>query len=119
MYFLTYTVAVGCGKKKWNELLQEFCDLTRSLDAKVAHSSADKFPPPTYVKIRQNAAKFELFILLRLSFQIWEEYHKQKEVIAATIPSAVYDVIYSRSVQFPIVSLPSSGSYTGTIELWN
>ncbi|KDR09704.1 ATP synthase mitochondrial F1 complex assembly factor 1 [Zootermopsis nevadensis] len=38
--------------------------------------------------------------------QIWEEYHKQKEVIAAAVPSIVYDTINLRSQQFPVFVFP-------------
>ncbi|KAJ9582667.1 hypothetical protein L9F63_022988 [Diploptera punctata] len=38
--------------------------------------------------------------------QIWEEYHKQRDVIAAAISSDVYDVFYSRTLKFPIFLFP-------------
>ncbi|PSN47881.1 hypothetical protein C0J52_01263 [Blattella germanica] len=38
--------------------------------------------------------------------QIWEEYHKQKDVIAATISSSAYDIIYEKSVKYPIFLFP-------------
>jgi hypothetical protein len=79
----------------------------------LTHSSTDKCIP-VYVKLDEIQRNL---LYLCLSFQIWEEYHKQKEVIAAAIPSVVYDVIYSRSLQFPIVSIPNSGLHTGTKEL--
>lgn len=44
---------------------------------------------------------------------IWEEYHKGKEVIAATIPLEVYDVIRHNMHQFPtfLFPLPRSQGY--------
>ncbi|XP_069693043.1 ATP synthase mitochondrial F1 complex assembly factor 1 isoform X1 [Periplaneta americana] len=38
--------------------------------------------------------------------QIWQEYHKHKNVIAATIPSAMYDTIHERSLKFPVFLFP-------------
>lgn len=37
---------------------------------------------------------------------IWHEYHKTKDVICATIPSDVYNVIKNRAVKYPIFLLP-------------
>jgi hypothetical protein len=59
-----------------------------------------------YYKVTSSLKEETVFqFLLHLKFQIWEEYHKHKEVIAAAIPSMVYDNIHSRSQQFPIVSV--------------
>lgn len=45
--------------------------------------------------------------------QIWEEYHKHKDVIAAIIPSTIYDKLMLRSLQFPmfLFPLPRSEGY--------
>lgn len=45
--------------------------------------------------------------------RIWEEYHIQKDVIAATVPSNIYDTIISRSVKYPtfLFPLPRSQGY--------
>lgn len=44
---------------------------------------------------------------------IWEEYHKNKEVISATIPLEVYESIRERLQQFPtfLFPLPRSQGY--------
>ncbi|CAO1420950.1 unnamed protein product [Diamesa serratosioi] len=38
--------------------------------------------------------------------KIWLEYHKQKEVIAAVIPIAIFDKLMERSKQYPIFIFP-------------
>ncbi|KRT83001.1 hypothetical protein AMK59_4126 [Oryctes borbonicus] len=38
--------------------------------------------------------------------RIWQEYHIQKDMIAAVIPSKEYDVIMEQSCKFPIFILP-------------
>lgn len=45
--------------------------------------------------------------------KIWEKYHIQKDVIAATIPGEIYDKIISRSVLYPmfLFPLPRSQGY--------
>lgn len=45
--------------------------------------------------------------------KIWEEYHRSKDVIAATIPADVYDKIYDRSLLHPtfLLALPRSEGY--------
>ncbi|XP_026284622.1 ATP synthase mitochondrial F1 complex assembly factor 1 [Frankliniella occidentalis] len=45
--------------------------------------------------------------------KIWEEYHKIKDVIAATIPADIYDKIYNRSLDYPtfLLPLPRSEGY--------
>ncbi|KAK9695586.1 ATP11 protein [Popillia japonica] len=45
--------------------------------------------------------------------KIWEQYHIQKDIIAATIPSAEFDIIIEQSKKFPIFifALPRSQGY--------
>lgn len=45
--------------------------------------------------------------------QIWEEYHKQKDVIAAVIPTKIYDKIMDLSVKYStfLFPLPRSEGY--------
>lgn len=38
--------------------------------------------------------------------KIWLEYHKQKEVIAAVIPTAIFDKLMERSKKYPIFLFP-------------
>ncbi|XP_034249449.1 ATP synthase mitochondrial F1 complex assembly factor 1 [Thrips palmi] len=44
---------------------------------------------------------------------IWIDYHKSKDVIAATIPSDIYDKLYQRSLEHPtfLLALPRSQGY--------
>ncbi|GFG28237.1 hypothetical protein Cfor_06741 [Coptotermes formosanus] len=69
-----------------------------------------KFVSHTFTKQKElnDVMKMELIADKECSEikQIWEEYHKQKEAIAAAIPSEVYDVIHSRSLQFPVFLFP-------------
>ncbi|KAK3919814.1 ATP synthase mitochondrial F1 complex assembly factor 1 [Frankliniella fusca] len=45
--------------------------------------------------------------------KIWEDYHKSKDVIAATIPADIYNKIYNRSLEHPtfLLPLPRSEGY--------
>lgn len=45
--------------------------------------------------------------------QIWENYHMQKEVISATIPSADYDIMSAQLTKHPtfLLPLPRSQGY--------
>ena len=45
--------------------------------------------------------------------QIWEDYHKKKDVIAATIPAKEFDVICEQAKNYPIFiyPLPRSQGY--------
>jgi hypothetical protein len=61
--------------------------------------------------ILKDLFKLLLFTAFHLTLQIWEEYYKEKEVIAAAVPSLMYDTIYSRSQQFPVVSIFNSLAY--------
>lgn len=69
-----------------------------------------KFPSPAFTKQKtlNDVMKMELIEDKHCGEikQIWEEYHKQKEVIAAAIPSMIYDTIHSRSQQFPVFVFP-------------
>lgn len=38
--------------------------------------------------------------------EIWLEYHKSKDAIAATVPNNTYDLIVSRSAKYPLFLLP-------------
>lgn len=38
--------------------------------------------------------------------KIWEQYHMQKDIIAATIPSKEFDVILEQSLKYPIFIFP-------------
>nr|CAD7462719.1 unnamed protein product [Timema tahoe] len=42
--------------------------------------------------------------------QIWKEYYNDKDAITATIPTIVYDKIYSKGRQFPVPSSENSWS---------
>lgn len=69
-----------------------------------------KCPSPAFTRQKElnDVMKMELIADKQCSEikQIWEDYHKQREVIAAAIPSDLYDVIYSKSLQFPIFLFP-------------